>query len=148
MYISSEGNAYFKECLCKPRTMVHSIWWLVLSNIRNRLFVLCVVILILLCIWLVRIRCLLIDFEWTVWILIVSVNVNIQVHTRKRKYIITHTHTHAVSVDLPTITRKAPPNTIKTNWILHKHLNKHRNNEQMWNLCFYVYLFIINQKKS
>jgi hypothetical protein len=39
-----------------------------------------------------------------------------------------------------------PQNTTKTNWILHKHLNKHRNNEQMWNLCFYVYLFIIKQK--
>jgi hypothetical protein len=41
----------------------------------------------------------------------------------------------AGSVDLP-------KNTPKTNWILHKHLNKHRNNEQMWNLCLYVYLFI------
>ena len=40
------------------------------------------------------------------------------------------------SVDLP-------KNTTKTNWILHKHLNKYRNNERMWNLCFYVYLFII-----
>ena len=57
-------------------------------------------------------------------------------------------HTHAGFVDLPKNTWKAPQNTWKTNWILHKHLNKHRNNEQMWNLCFYVYLFIINQKKS
>lgn len=50
------------------------------------------------------------------------------------------------SVDLPKNTRKAPQNTTKTNWILHKHLNKHRKNEQMWNLYFYVYLFIINPK--
>ena len=50
------------------------------------------------------------------------------------------------SVDLPQNTQNPQKSTPKTNWILHKHLNKHRNNEQMWNLCFYVYLFIINQK--
>jgi hypothetical protein len=41
-----------------------------------------------------------------------------------------HTHTHAGSVDLPKKTWKAPQNTTKANWILHKHLNKHRNNEK------------------
>jgi hypothetical protein len=50
------------------------------------------------------------------------------------------------SVDLPKKHHKTTEKHPKMNWILHKHLNKHRNNEQMWNLCFYVYLFIINQK--
>jgi hypothetical protein len=49
-------------------------------------------------------------------------------------------------IDLPKNTTKHTKTPQKTNCILHKHLNKHRINEQMWNLCLYVYLFIINQK--
>jgi hypothetical protein len=79
-------------------------------------------------------------------------NIKITTHkTNKRFLIWLNTSRHiectivVVSgfVDLPQNTWKAQQNTTKTNWILHKHLNKHRNNERMWNLCFYVYLFII-----
>jgi hypothetical protein len=44
------------------------------------------------------------------------------------------------SVDLTKNTTKHPKNTTKTNWILHKHLNKHRN--KCWDWWIFIHFEI------